>query len=329
MKAFVLRSYGSADQLELADVDTPVPADDEVLVRVHASSVNPYDRHLMRGEPYVARLMPGGMGLLGPKVRILGCDMAGQVEAVGAAVTSFRRGDAVFGLLEYGGFAQYVSARERLLAAMPRNLSYEQAAAMPMAAVTALLAVRDAGRVQPGHEVLINGASGGVGTYAVQIARALGAEMVTGICSGRNADLVLSIGADQVIDYASQDVARCGGHYDVVIDVAGSRPVTAYRRVLSRDATFVVVGGPPGRWLQPAGHVIGSLALAPFVPPRVASPDVVGCPSKREALMMLTDLVGAGQLAPVIDRCYPFEDLRAAVSYQEAGHAAGKVVLAV
>jgi NADPH:quinone reductase-like Zn-dependent oxidoreductase len=328
MKAFVLRSYGSADQLELADVDTPVPVGDEVLVRVRASSVNPYDWHLMRGEPYVARLMPGPMGLRGPKLRILGCDVAGEVEAVGPEVTAFRPGDAVFGLLEHGGFARYVNVGERLLAPMPRSLSYEQAAAMPMAAVTALLAVREAGRVQPGHEVLVNGASGGVGTCAVQIGRVLGAT-VTGVCSARNADLVRSIGADHVIDYTTQDVARAGGHYDVVIDIAGSRPVTAYRRLLSRDATFVVVGGPPGRWLQPARHVLSSLALAPFVRPRIASPDVLGCAAKKAALITLTDLVDSGKLTPVIDRCYPFGDLRAAVTYQETGHAAGKVVLAV
>jgi NADPH:quinone reductase-like Zn-dependent oxidoreductase len=328
MKAFVLRSYGSADQLELADVATPVPADDEVLVRVRASSVNPYDWHLMRGEPYVARFMSGAMGLLGPKLRILGCDMSGQVESVGAAVTAFSPGDAVFGLLEHGGFGQYVTAGEQLLAPMPRDLSYEQAAALPMAAVTALLAVRDAGRVQAGHSVLVNGASGGVGTYAVQIARALGA-MVTGICSARNADLVRFIGADQVIDYTTQDVAGAGRHYDVVIDIAGSRAVTAYRRVVSRDTRFVVVGGLPGRWLQPAGHLIASLALAPLVPPRVTSPDVLGYQAKKAALMTLAGLVDDGRLAPVIDRSYPFDELRAAVAYQEGGHARGKVVLTV
>jgi NADPH:quinone reductase-like Zn-dependent oxidoreductase len=199
---------------------------------------------------------------------------------------------------------------------------------MPMAAVTALLAVRDAGRVQAGQNVLVNGASGGVGTYAVQIARALGAT-VTGICSARNADLVRSIGADRVIDYTSENVSAAGLLHDVVIDVAGNRPVPAYRRVLNRRATFVVVGGPAGRWLQPAGHVIGSLALAPFVLPRIATPDVLGCRAKNAALMTLTDLVHDGRLTPVIDRRYPFDDLRAAVTYQEAGHAAGKVVVAV
>lgn len=329
MKAFVLRSYGSADQLELTDVEMPTPADDEVLVRVRASSVNPYDWHLMRGEPYVARLLPGGMGLLGPKLRILGCDMAGEVEAVGSGVTAFHPGDAVLGLLDHGGFAQYVSVSEKLLVRVPRGLSLEQAAAMPMAAVTALVAVRDVARVRPGHKVLVNGASGGVGTHAVQIARALGAEMVTGICSARNAALVRSIGADQVIDYDSHDVRGAGGRYDVVIDIAGRRPVTAYRRILARDATFVVVGGPAGRWLQPAGHLAASLALARFGPHRVAWADAVGCPAKQAALKTLTELVEGGALMPVIDRRYPFDDLRAAITYQEAGHAAGKVVLAV
>lgn len=328
MKAFVLRSYGSADQLELADVSTPLPAANEVLVRVRATSVNPYDWHLMRGEPYAARLVPGVMGVLSPKLRILGCDVAGQVEAVGASVTQFRPGDAVFGLLECGGFGQYVTVTEQLLAPAPRNLSYEQAAALPMAAVTALLAIRDAGRVHAGSRVLVNGASGGVGTFAVQIARSLGAR-VTGVCSARNAGLVRSIGADKVIDYARQDLAEAGRRHDVVIDVAGSRSVTAYRPVMCRDATFVVVGGPAGRWVQPAGHLIASFALAPFLPQRVAWADVVGYGAKNAALTTLTELVGNGTLAPVIDRCYPFHELPAAVAYQESGHPGGKVVVTV
>src|SRR6516165_10131729 len=200
MKAFDLHRYGPPDLLELTDTDKPVPADDEVLVRVRATSINPYDWHIMRGEPYIARLMPGGLGLRGPKLRILGCDMAGQVEAVGKHVTQFRPGDDVFGLLDQGGFAEYVTARESLLAPKPGNLSYEQAAAVPMAAVTALLGVRDAGRLQPGQKLLVNGASGGVGTFAVQIARALGAK-AAGVCGPRNVGLVASIGADEVIDY--------------------------------------------------------------------------------------------------------------------------------
>ena len=193
MKAFVLHRYGAPDLLELTDTDAPVPGDDEVLVRVRATSINPYDWHNMRGEPYIARLMPGGLGLRGPKLSILGCDAAGQVESVGRDVTQFRPGDDVFALLEQGGFAEYVTVRESLLTPKPENLSYEQAAAVPMAATTALLGLRDAGQLRPGQKVLVNGASGGVGTFAVQIARALGAR-ADAVCSSPHADLVRSIG---------------------------------------------------------------------------------------------------------------------------------------
>ena len=226
MKAFVLHRYGPPDVLELTGTGTPVPADDEVLVRVRATSINPYDWHNMRGEPYIARLMPGGLGLRAPKLRILGCDMAGQVTAVGRDVTQFRPGDDVFALLEQGGFAEYVTVRESLVAPKPRNLSYEQAAAVPMAAVTALLGVRDAGQLQPGQKVLVNGASGGVGTFAVQIARALGAK-VAGVCGPRNVALVASIGADEVIDYRTEDFTRTGQH---TIWCWTSREPAHYRR---------------------------------------------------------------------------------------------------
>lgn len=205
MKAFVLRSYGSPDVLDLTDIDKPVPGDDEVLVlvRVRATSVNPYDWHNMRGEPYIGRLM-GGLGLRNPKLSVLGADMAGQVEAVGKDMTEFRPGEEVFAVLKQGGFAEYVCVQEGELAPKPKNLSFEQAAAVPMAANTALLGLRDEGRIQPGQKVLINGASGGVGTFAVQIARAFGTE-VTGVCSTRSVDLVRSIGADEVIDYITED----------------------------------------------------------------------------------------------------------------------------
>jgi NADPH:quinone reductase-like Zn-dependent oxidoreductase len=229
MKAFVLRSYGSSDHLVLADVERPVPADDEVLVRVRATSVNPYDWHHMRGEPYIARLMGGGLGLRKPKLSILGADMAGQIEAVGKEVTGFRPGDEVFALLKGGGFAEYVCVPESDLVPKPRNLTFEQAAAVPLAASTALLGVRDEGRVRPGQRVLVNGASGGVGTFAVQIARALGAE-VTGVCGTRNVGLVRSIGADHVIDYTTDDFTRTRQRYDLVLDVAGSRSAWACRR---------------------------------------------------------------------------------------------------
>jgi len=328
MKAFVLHRYGPSDLLELTDTDKPVPADDEVLVRVRATSVNPYDWHNMRGEPYLARLMPGGLGLRGPKLRILGCDMAGQVEAAGRDVTQFRPGDDVFALLEQGGFAEYVAVRESLLAPKPKNLSYEQAAAVPMAAVTALLGLRDAGQLQPGQKVLVNGASGGVGTFAVQIARALGAK-VAGVCGPQNVDLVASIGADEVIDYSTEDFTRNGQRYDLVLDVAGTRSVVACRRALTAKGTFVGVGGPAGRWLQPAGHIFSALAVAPLASQTMATVDTPGCTEKKQNLVTLTRLIEDGKITPAIDRSYPFGQIPAAIRYQEQGHARGKVVVAV
>ena len=328
MKAFVLGSYGSSDHLDLTAVDTPVPAADEVLVRVRATSVNPYDWHHMRGEPRVARLMPGTLGLRAPKLRILGGDMAGQVEAVGEDVTEFRPGDDVFALLEQGGFAEYVSVPERLLARKPANLSYEQAAAVPMAATTALLGLRDVARIEPGQKVLVNGASGGVGTFAVQIARALGAR-ADAVCSLPNADLARSIGADEVIDYTSQDFTRSGRRYDVLLDIAGSRPVFACRRVLAPRGTLVLIGGPAGRWLQPAGHMFSALAMAPLVSQRIAMADTVSCTAKKQILMTLTTLIEDGKVTPVISRRYSFHDIQEAVRYQEQGHAAGKVVVTI
>jgi len=328
MKAFVLGSYGSSDHLDLTAVDTPVPAADEVLVRVRATSVNPYDWHHMRGEPRVARMMPGTLGLRAPKLRILGGDMAGQVEAVGEDVTEFRPGDDVFALLEQGGFAEYVSVPERLLARKPGNLSYEQAAAVPMAATTALLSLRDVARIEPGQKVLVNGASGGVGTFAVQIARALGAR-ADAVCSLPNADLARSIGADDVIDYTSQDFTRSGRRYDVLLDIAGSRPVFACRRVLAPRGTLVLIGGPAGRWLQPAGHMFSALAMAPLVSQRIAMADTVSCTAKKQILMTLTTLIEDGKVTPVISRRYPLHDIREAVRYQEQGHAAGKVVVTI
>jgi NADPH:quinone reductase-like Zn-dependent oxidoreductase len=328
MKAYVLRSYGAPDHLDLADIDRPVPAADEVLVRVRATSVNPYDWHHMRGEPYVARLMPGTLGLRAPKIRVLGCDIAGEVEAVGSGVTRFRPGDSVFALLEQGGFAEYVSVPERLLARQPANVSHEQAAAVPMAGVTALLSLRDAGRVQPGQRVLINGASGGVGTFAVQIARALGAE-VDAVCGPRNAGLARSIGAAEVTDYASEDFTRSGRRYDLLIDIAGTRPARACRRVLDPKGALVLVGGPAGRWIQPAGHVFSALAMGPLLSRRVAMADAVACASKEEVLTTLAALIEDGAVTPVIGRNYPFHEIPAAVAYQEQGHAAGKVVVTI
>jgi NADPH:quinone reductase-like Zn-dependent oxidoreductase len=326
VKAFVLRSYGSPDVLDLTDLAEPVPADDEVLVRVLATSINPYDWHNMRGQPYVARLMPGGMGLRSPKLRILGCDMAGQIEAVGQNVTGFSPGDQVYALLPQGGFAEYVSVQQGLLAPKPKNLSYEQAAAVPMAAITALLGLRDQGRLRPGQKVLVTGASGGVGTFAVQIARALGAD-VTAVCSAPNAALVRSLGATEVIDYTAQDFTRQGQRYDLLLDIAGSHRARASVRALTANGTFVAVGGPAGRWLQPAGHVFAALALGPLVSQRMVMADTVRSTENKDHLATLTELIEDGKVTPAIDRSYPFADIRAAIRYQEQGHARGKVVI--
>ena len=328
VKAFILHSYGSPEDLKLTDVETPEPRQDEVVVRVRATSVQPYDWHHMRGEPYLSRLMPGTLGLRKPKISILGADVAGQVENVGAEVTEFRRGDSVFTMLEQGGFAEYVRVNADRLAPMPANLSFEEAAAVPMAASTALVASRDAGRVEPGQRVLVNGASGGVGTFAVQLARAFGAH-VTGVCSTRNVELVRSIGADGVIDYARTDFTRTTQRYDLLVDVAGSRSAWNCRRVLTRKGTFVAVGGPAGRWLQPAGHVFAALAMSPFVPQRIALADVVRAVHVKQNLLTLTELIESGAVRPVIDRSFPFVEIPSALAYQEAGRASGKVVVTI
>lgn len=327
MKAFVLNSYGGPGNLELTDVDQPVPGDDEVLVRVRATSVQPYDWHLMRGEPYIARLM-GGLGPRRPKISILGADVAGEVEAVGTNVTEFRPGDEVFAMPKQGGFGEYVCVPETELAPKPANLSFEQAAAVPLAALTALLGLRDDGQIQPGQQVLVNGASGGVGTFAVQLAKALGAE-VTGVCGTRNVDLVRSIGADEVVDYTAADFTRGGRRYDLVLDCAGSRSFSACRRVMTPEAAFILVGGPAGRWVQPMGHMISALAQAPLVSQRVARADVVASTETTRNLITLTELIENGKVTPVIDRTYPFAEIPAAVTYQEAGHASGKVVVTI
>jgi len=327
LKAFVLRSYGSPDVLDLTDVDTPVPGDDEVLVRVRATSVQPYDWHIMRGEPYAARLMGGGLlGLRKPKIDILGADMAGQVEAVGRNVTGFRPGDDAFALLRQGGLAEYACVGQDRLAPKPRNLSYEQAAAVPMAGISALLGLRDEGRLQPGQKVLINGASGGVGTFAVQIARALGAE-VTGVCSTRKRSLVRSLGADEVIDYSKEDFTRSGKRYDLLLDIAGGHSVSACRRALTPKGAYVLIGGRSGRWLRPMSHMFAALAVSPFVSQRSAIVDATRGVGIRQNLITLTELIEAGKVTPVIDRGYPFEDTQTAVRYQEEGHAPGKVVI--
>ncbi|MEA5365297.1 NAD(P)-dependent alcohol dehydrogenase [Amycolatopsis sp., V23-08] len=320
MKALVLHAYGPPESLTFEDVPDPVPAAGEVLVRVLATSVNPYDWHYLRGEPRIARLMPGGPRR--PHGAILGCDLAGRVEAVGAGVTAFRPGDDVYALLPHGAYAEYVSVPEALLAPKPANLSHAQAAAMPMAAVTALVSLRG---VKSGQKVLVNGASGGVGTFAVQLAKALGAQ-VDAVCSTANVELARSLGATEVTDYRTDDFTRTGRTYDVLVDIAGSRLLPACRRLLDRTGRFVAVGGPAGRWVQPAGHVFAALAAGPLARRRVVLADTVGC-DKKAALVELAGYAESGAVTPVIDRTYPFDDLREAIAYQEAGHAKGKVVI--
>ncbi|MGR6914904.1 NAD(P)-dependent alcohol dehydrogenase [[Actinomadura] parvosata] len=329
MKAYVLGSYGSPDVLQLRDVDRPAPGPGEVLVRVRAASVQPADWHLMRGEPFISRLMPGPLGLRRPRITILGADVAGEVAAVGPGVTSFRPGDEVFAMTaKGGGFAEYVCVPQTELAPKPASLTFEEAASVPLAAGTALLALRDQGGVRPGSRVLVNGASGGVGTFAVQLAKAYGAH-VTGVCSTRNLDLVRSLGADEVFDRTKEDFTRGGQVYDVLLYIAGNRSFAECRRVLARKGVCVLIGGAASRWLQPAGHVFATLAASAFVPQKAALTNVLACQNNRRNLEELTALIDEGRLTPVLDRVYDFEDLRAAVRYQEEGHAPGKVVVRV
>ncbi|MFI9813921.1 NAD(P)-dependent alcohol dehydrogenase [Saccharothrix variisporea] len=331
MKAIVQDRYGPSDLLRLEDVDKPTPADDEVLVRVHAASVNAADWHIMRGDPRLARLvMPVAFGWSGPKRKIRGRDFAGRVEAVGARVTRFRPGDEVFGDLGFadGAFAEYVCAPEGVVARKPAGLTFEQAAAIPLAGNTALMGVRDLGRVRSGQRVLVNGASGGVGTFAVQIAKSLGAE-VTAVCSTRNADLVRSIGADHVVDYTKEDFAARGERYDVVFDLVGNRSLTDLRRVLAPAGTVVLSGGgvsEGGSLVGPMGLTIKALLVSRFVRQRFV---VLNTVTSRENLETLAGLAESGAVVPVVDRTYSLPEAAAAIRYLELEHARAKVVVTV
>ncbi len=319
MKAIVYDRYGSP---ELREIDRPDVADDGVLIRVHASSVNPADWYAMTGRPYIAR---PAVGLRKPRHNVLGTDVAGRVEAVGGSVTQLRPGDEVFGA-GTGAYAEYLSAPANRLVPKPANLTFEQAAAVPVAALTALQALRDKGRVQPGHRVLINGASGGVGTFAVQIAKALGAE-VTGVCSTRNVDMVRSIGADHVVDYTREDFTTGGRRYDLMIDIAGSRSFSECRRVLAPEATLVIVGGPKtNRLLGPLSHVLKTRLASVG-----KSQKVVFFVSKNEKddMVVLHDLLEAGKVTPVIDRRYELSEVPDAFRYLGDGHARAKVAIIV
>lgn len=323
MKAIVQEEYGSPDALALREVERPAPRDHEVLIRVRAASVNPADWHFMRGVPY---LMRAQAGLRHPKIKVLGRDLAGEVESVGNNVTRFRPGDEVFAEAEAGGFAEYACVSEDLLERKPANSSFEQAAAVPLAAVTALQGLRDVGQLQPAQRVLIIGASGGVGTFAVQLANWLGAE-VTGVCSTRNLDMVRSLGADQVIDYTQGDYLRSGQRYDLIFQLAGTSSPSEFRRALAPRGTLVVSSGDSnGRWIGPLDRTVKALVLSPFVSqklrPFLAKPN-------KEDLRALKELIETNKIAPVIDRTYSLGEVPDAIRYLEEGHARGKVSISI
>jgi NADPH:quinone reductase-like Zn-dependent oxidoreductase len=319
MKAIVYRNYGSPDVLQCEEIEKPTAGDDEVLIKVRAASVNPVDWHFMRGAPYFVRIMTG---LRKPKITRLGVDVAGQVEAIGSNVTQFKPGDEVFGACR-GAFAEYACTSESAVVVKPDHVTFEQAASVPVAAITALQGLRDKGQIQPGQKVLINGAAGGVGTFAVQIARSFGAD-VTGVCSTRNVDMVRSIGADRVIDYTQEDFTKSGQRYDVILDSVGNHSLSACRRVLNPRGIYIVNGGPDGRWLGPLARSIKAVLLSRFV-----SQTLVMFLTRRskEDLTILQELMEAGKLTPVIDRRYRLSEVPEAIRYLEEGHARGKVVI--
>jgi NADPH:quinone reductase-like Zn-dependent oxidoreductase len=324
MYAVVQDTYGSPDVLELREIDKPVVGDDEVLVQVRAAGVDPGVWHLMTGLPYLVRVM--GYGLRTPKVGIRGQDVAGRVEAVGTNVTRFRPGEEVFGIGD-GSFAEYVCARPDKLAPKPANLTFEQAAAVPISALTALQALRDKGGVQPGQTVLIIGAAGGVGSFAVQLAKAFGAK-VTGVCSTTKLELVRSIGAEEVIDYAREDFTEGARHWDLIVDTAGRRSLSQLRRALTRRGTLVIVGGEGGgRWLGGFDRLIlRAPILSAFVRQRLRP---LISKERSADLLVLKELIEAGKLTPVIDRTYPLREAPEAIRYLAEGHARGKVVIRV
>ena len=323
MKAMVYTQYGSPDVLHLEEVEKPTIKDDEVLVKVHAASVNAADWHLLTADIFLVRLMAGGV--LKPKNAILGADVAGRVETVGQNVKQFRPGDEVFGDVfghGSGSFAEYVSAPESALVLKPANLSFEQAAAVPLAAVTALQGLRDKGNIQPGQKVLIQGAAGGVGTFAVQIAKAFGAE-VTAVCSTRNVEQTCSLGADQVIDYTKEDFTRSGQQYNLILAVNGYHPLAAYKRALAPGGIYIMAGGSPAQMFQ-------ALLLGPWLSMTGGKKlGAVSAKANQKDLTTIKELLEAGKVVPVIDRCYPLSEAAEAFRYLGAGHARGKVVITV
>ena len=319
MKAAVFTRYGPPDVVQITDVEKPVPKDDEVLIKVRAASVNAGDWHFMRGTPYLLRVM---VGLRKPKVTRLGMDVAGQVDAVGRNVTQFKPGDEVFGACR-GAFAEYACTSESSLVTKPNNITFEQAGSVPVAALTALQGLRNKGQIQPGQKILINGAAGGVGTFAVQIAKWFGAD-VTGVCSTRNVEMVGSIGADRVVDYTREDFTKGTQRYDLIFDSVGNHSLSACRRVLNPKGIYIVNGGPNGRWMGPLTRGIRARMLSPFV-----SQSLVMFLTRRskEDLAVMHELMRAGKVTPVIDRSYTLSEVPEAIRYLEEGHARGKVVI--
>jgi NADPH:quinone reductase-like Zn-dependent oxidoreductase len=321
MKAIVHSRYGAPDVLEFKDIDQPVINDDQVLVRVHAAAVGKGDWLTVGGLPYVARLR---YGLRKPKHNVPGFDVAGRVEAVGSKVTRLQPGDEVFGWCD-GSFAEYASVPEGQLAPKPTNLSFEQAAAVPISAFAALQALRDTGGVQPGQKVVIIGASGGVGSFAVQLAKAFGAE-VTGVCSTKSLDLVRSLGADHVSDYTQQDFTRTGERYDLILEMAGNRSLAELRRALVSKGTLVLVGGSGGRWFMGIGRTLRAMVVSPFVGQRLRS--FLSKPRGAD-LVVLKELIEAGKVTPVIDRTFPLREAPEAIRYVGERSTQGKTVITV
>jgi NADPH:quinone reductase-like Zn-dependent oxidoreductase len=323
VKAIVHHVYGAADTLELRDIDQPEIADNEMLVRVHAAGVDRGVWHVMTGLPYPIRL--AGYGLRAPKNPVVGMDMAGVVEAVGGDVTRFRPGDEVFGIGK-GTFAEYTRALESKLAPKPANLSFEQAAVVAISGLTALQGLRDRGRVAPGQKVLIIGASGGVGTYAVQLAKAFGAE-VYGVCSTAKVEMVRSIGADHVLDYTREDFAAGEQRYDVILDIGGNASLSRLRRALTPEGTLVIAGGETaGRWLGGSDRQLRALVLSRFVDQTLTT---FIASENHDDLIVLKELIESGKVTPVIDRTYPLTEAPQAIRYLEQGQARGKVVISV
>jgi NADPH:quinone reductase-like Zn-dependent oxidoreductase len=326
MKAVVYTEYGSPDVLQIREIKKPTPNDDQVLVKVRAAAINPLDWHFMEGMPYIMRAMVGGMRK--PKSPQLGVDLAGEVEAVGKNVTQFKPGDEVFGTGHGAAFAEYVCANKTKLVLKPANVTFAEGAAVPIAGLTALQGLRDYGKVQPGQKVLINGASGGVGTFAVQIAKTLGAE-VTGVCSTKNVELVQSLGADHVIDYTKEDFTKGSERYDVILDNVGTQPLSGFRRVLKPNGILVMIGGGgpnDGKWVGAMARPVKTKLMSPFVSQKMG---MMLAEIRQEDLATMADLMQSGKVKPVIDRTYPLDQIREAMTYLEQGHARGKVILTV